>query len=33
MDPITAQVIHGRLDSIALELARKLIRMGFSIVI
>jgi N-methylhydantoinase B len=33
MDPITAQVIHGRLDSIALEMARKLIRMGFSIVI
>jgi N-methylhydantoinase B len=33
MDPITAQVIHGRLNSIALEMARKLIRMGFSIVI
>jgi N-methylhydantoinase B len=33
MDPITAQVINGRLSSIALEMARKLIRMGFSIVI
>jgi N-methylhydantoinase B len=33
MDPITAQVIGGRLNSIALEMARKLIRMGFSIII
>jgi len=33
MDPITAQVIGGRLDRIALEMARKLIRMGFSIII
>jgi N-methylhydantoinase B len=33
MDPITAQVIGGRLNSFALEMARKLIRMGFSIII
>jgi N-methylhydantoinase B len=33
MDPVTAQVIGGRLNSIALEMARKLIRMGFSIII
>lgn len=33
MDPITAQVIGGRLDNIALEMARRLIRMGFSILI
>jgi N-methylhydantoinase B len=33
MDPITAQVIGGRLNSIALEMSRKLIRMGFSIII
>jgi N-methylhydantoinase B len=33
MDPITAQVIQGRLNQIALEMSRKLIRMGFSIII
>lgn len=33
MDPVTAHVIGGRLNSIALEMARKLIRMGFSIII
>jgi N-methylhydantoinase B len=33
MDAITAQVIGGRMNSIALEMARKLIRMGFSIII
>jgi N-methylhydantoinase B len=33
MDAITAQVIQGRLNQIALEMSRKLIRMGFSIII
>ncbi|MGE0065729.1 MAG: hydantoinase B/oxoprolinase family protein [Solirubrobacterales bacterium] len=33
MDPITAQVVQGRLNQIALEMSRKLIRMGFSIII
>lgn len=33
MDPVTAQVIQGRLEQIALEMSRKLIRMGFSIII
>lgn len=33
IDPITARVIQGRLDQIALEMSRKLIRMGFSPVI
>ena len=33
MDTISAQVIGGRLDNIAVEMARKLIRMGFSILI
>lgn len=33
MDPIKARVIQGRLNQIALEMSRKLIRMGFSIVI
>lgn len=33
MDVITAQVIAGRLNSIAVEMARKLIRMSFSILI
>lgn len=33
MDVVTAQVIQGRLDNIAFEMSRKLIRMGFSILI
>jgi N-methylhydantoinase B len=33
MDQITAQVINGRLSSIALEMSRKLVRTGFSILI
>ena len=33
MDPIKARVIQGRLNQIALEMSRKLIRMGFSIII
>jgi N-methylhydantoinase B len=33
MDPVTARVIQGRLDQIALEMSRKLIRMSFSIII
>lgn len=33
MDAISAQVIQGRLNQIALEMSHKLIRMGFSIVI
>jgi N-methylhydantoinase B len=31
IDPITAQVINGRLSGISLEMARKLVRMSFSI--
>lgn len=31
IDPITAQVINGRLTGISLEMARKLVRMSFSI--
>jgi N-methylhydantoinase B len=31
IDPITAQVINGRLESISVEMARKLVRMAFSI--
>lgn len=31
IDPITAQVINGRLESISIEMARKLVRMAFSI--
>ena len=31
IDPVTAQVINGRLKSISLEMARKLVRMSFSI--
>jgi N-methylhydantoinase B len=30
-DPITAQVINGRLSGISLEMARKLVRMSFSV--
>ena len=33
MDPIKARVIQGRLNQIAQEMSRKLIRMGFSIII
>lgn len=33
IDPVTAQVIQGRLDQIALEMSRKLVRMSFSIII
>jgi N-methylhydantoinase B len=33
LDPITAQVIGGRLTSIAQEMSSKLVRMGFSILI
>jgi N-methylhydantoinase B len=33
IDVVTAQVIQGRLDQIAFEMSRKLIRMGFSILI
>lgn len=31
IDPITAQVINGRLSGISLEMARKLVRMSFSV--
>lgn len=33
IDAVTAQVIQGRLNQIALEMSRKLIRMAFSIII